>query len=83
MVQTTKGGVAPKEPIKAAPDKPTADDKKMAKLADLDDQTWSHIQAMANSQSITPTEVVRRAIVAAYGSDHTVSAFNSGNETEA
>lgn len=80
MVQTTKGGVAPKKPITAAPEMPTADDRKMKHLADLDDETWDRIVQMGASQSIDPAEVVRRAIVQAYGSAPTTGAYNSGNE---
>lgn len=80
MVKTTKGPVAPKEPIKAAKQPLTAEDKQIERVAGLDDETWDRITSMARSQSISPAECIRRAITQVYGSPQTSTAYHSGHE---
>jgi hypothetical protein len=81
MVRTTTG---PAEKSTTKQDttqpKPTADDKKFEKLADLDDETWDRVETLARSQGTTPSEVIRRAIVQTFGETQTATAFNSGTE---
>lgn len=66
MVRTTTG---PAEKSKPKADEPTlsAEDRKVQKALDLDDETWGRLQQMATSQQTTPSEVVRRAIETQFG----------------
>lgn len=81
MVRTSKGPAEKSKPAHA-PDKPTAEDKKMERSLDVDDATWDRIAAMATSQSIEPAEVVRRAITQVYGSEQPTGAYHSGMGTD-
>lgn len=78
MVRTTKGP-AEKSTTKpdTAPDRPTAEDRKMERTIDLDDETWDRVVAMARSQSISPSDAVRKALVQMYGEAQPTEAFNA------
>lgn len=77
MVRTSTG-VAEKSQPKTAPEKPSAEDRRMERVLDLDDATWDRIVMMGKSQQLDPAEVVRRAITQIYGEDQPTETFNSG-----
>ncbi len=78
MVRTTKGPVAP-QIDKPKVEKLTAEDKKLERAVDMDDETWERIVSLARSQSISPAEAIRRAIVQVYGAPTPTTGFNSGD----
>lgn len=78
MVRTSTGPAEKSKPAKGVAAKPTAEDRKMERALDLDDATWDRVEALAQSQQIEPAEVVRRAIVQAFGEGPITSAFNAG-----
>lgn len=81
MVRTTTGDDNAPEKKTAKP-KVSAEDKKVANVLELDDDTWARVQAQANAQSKAPADVIRQAMTQVYGADNPHGAVNSGNETD-
>lgn len=77
MVRTTKGPGEKSKPKKVGAKAP-AEKEQMARPADLDDATWDQVQALARNQQTTTGEVIRRAIIAAFGQAQPQGAINSG-----
>ena len=78
MVRTTTGPAETSKP-KTAAEKPTAQDKQVQSVNQIDPDVWARIVEMGKSQQIDPSEVVRRAIAQVYGEPATTgSGYHSG-----
>jgi hypothetical protein len=83
MVRTTTGPAEHGKTREVKEAKPTSEDRQMERISDLDDETWNRIESLAKSQSITPAEVVRRALTQTFGAQPTTEGFNTGVDTSA
>lgn len=81
MVRTTKGAVDTPEK-ETAPEKATAEDRKMERTLDLDDDTWNRLVSVARSQATSPADAVRRAMNQVYGEAQPTGAVNSGLDSD-